>query len=102
MSTVQFDVFSGGSVTIDHDICTGCSTKACILACQIPSLGSVLIAGPDGLPALSVTPEQAKKGACIECLACDLACRSHGAGGLTFLLPMPELDAILAGQSWPS
>ena len=96
MSGIAFEVFSGGSVVIDHAVCQTCETRACLPACQAPSLGSVLVAGPDGLPALSVTPEQAKRGACIECLACDLACRSRGAGGLVFTLPMPELDAIMA------
>jgi hypothetical protein len=94
--SLRFEVFSGGSVTIDHAICATCDTKACIPACQVPSLGSVLVRGADGLPALSVTPEQARRGACIECLACDLACRARGAGGLRFELPMPALDAILA------
>ena len=96
--SLHFEVFSGGSVTIDHDICATCETKACVPACQQPSLGSVLEIGANGLPALTVTPEQAKRGACIECLACDLACRARGAGGLRFVLPMPELDEILAGQ----
>jgi hypothetical protein len=96
--SVYFEVFSGGSVTIDHAICAGCASRACIAACQLPNLGSVLVAGADGLPGLSVTPEQAKRGACIECLACDLACRAHGAGGLVFSLPMPALDALLAGR----
>jgi succinyl-CoA synthetase beta subunit len=98
--SLTFEVFSGGSVTIDHVVCATCETKACVAACQAPSLGSVLVL-QDGLPALAVTAEQAKRGACIECLACDLACRSDGAGGLQFVLPMPALDAILAEDaSW--
>ena len=94
--SLRFEVFSGGSVSIDHDLCARCATKACVPACNAPSLGSVLALGPDGLPGLTVAPEQAKRGACIECLACDLACRSQGEGGLCFDLPMPALDAILA------
>jgi predicted metal-binding protein len=94
MSMLQFDVFSGGTVTIDHEICKSCASKACVPACNQPSLGSVLTL-KDGLPSLTVTPERAAKGGCIECLACDLACQIAGAGALTFSLPTPELDAFL-------
>lgn len=96
MSTLAFAVFSGGGVTIDHEICGRCASKACVAACTLPNLGSVLMLR-DGLPALAVTPERAAQGGCIECLACDLACQSAGAGGLSFVLPTPELDAYLDG-----
>ena len=68
MSKLQFSVFSGGTVTIDHEICRSCASKACVPACNQPNLGSVLTL-KDGLPALSVTPERAAQGGCIECLA---------------------------------
>jgi Fe-S-cluster-containing dehydrogenase component len=94
MSKLEFSVFSGGTVTIDHEICATCASKACVAACNQPSLGSVLTLRDD-LPALSVTPERAAQGGCIECLACDLACQSAGAGGLSFVLPTPELESYL-------
>lgn len=94
MSRLQFNVFSGGTVTIDHEICKSCASKACVPACNQPNLGSVLTL-KDGLPALSVTQERAAQGGCIECLACDLACQIAGKGALTFDLPTPELDAYL-------
>jgi len=98
MSTLQFSVFSGGTVTIDHAVCAGCASKACVAACNQPSLGSVLTLS-DGMPVLAVTPERAAQGGCIECLACDLACQVAGKGALSFVLPTPELDAWLALQA---
>ncbi len=95
MNDLSWNVFSGGSVTIDLERCVACPTKACIAACNAPNLGSALAAGPDGLPALGITPERAAQGGCIECLACDLACQSDGLGALTFTLPTPEIDAYL-------
>jgi NAD-dependent dihydropyrimidine dehydrogenase PreA subunit len=91
MSRFQFSVFSGGTVSFDLDTCAKCETKACVAACNVPNLACVLELR-DGLPALKVTPEQAARGACIECLACELACATDGIGGIDFSLPMPELD----------
>jgi Fe-S-cluster-containing dehydrogenase component len=95
VSELTWNVFSGGSVTIDLDRCTSCTTKACVSACNVPNLGSALKLGADGLPALAIAPERAAQGGCIECLACDLACQSDGLGALTFSLPTPEVDAYL-------
>ena len=95
-NTFQFNVFSGGSVTFDLDTCAQCTTKACVVACNAPNLACVLEL-KDNLPSLRVTQEEAAKGACIECLACELACMTDGIGGITFSLPQPELDEWLAG-----
>lgn len=95
MSKLIFSTFSGGTATFDLQICRQCTTKACVAACGQPNLGCVIELGDD-VPALRVSAEAAARGACIECLACDLACQSDGIGGLDFALPMPELDAELA------
>ena len=92
--TFQFSVFSGGSVSFDLDTCEKCTTKACVVACNAPNLACVLEL-KDNVPALRVTAEEAARGGCIECLACELACDTDGIGGITFSLPMPELDAYL-------
>jgi NAD-dependent dihydropyrimidine dehydrogenase PreA subunit len=92
--TFSFSVFSGGSVSFDLDTCVRCTSKACVAACNAPNLACVLELKND-VPALRVTPEEAARGACIECLACELACDTDGIGGITFSLPMPELDAYL-------
>lgn len=95
MKELRWNVLSGGSATIDLERCVACPTKACLAACEQPGLGSALVAGADGLPALGMDAERAAKGGCIECLACDLACQLDGLGALTFSLPTPELDAYL-------
>jgi succinyl-CoA synthetase beta subunit len=92
--TFSFSVFSGGSVRFDLDTCEKCPTKACVTACNAPNLACVLEL-KDKVPALRVTPQEAARGGCIECLACELACDTDGIGGITFALPMPELDAHL-------
>ena len=46
-----------------------------------------------------LTPEEAKAGGCIECLACELDCQTKGLGGVRFVLPMPELDAHLEASA---
>lgn len=97
MKTYQFEVFSGGTVTFDHEVCLTCETKACVAVCNQPNLACVLEL-KDGVPVLRVTAEEAKRGACIECLACELDCQTKGRGGVTFALPMPELDAHLAAK----
>jgi ferredoxin len=92
--TLSFNVFSGGEVRFDLDTCETCATKACVHACNAPNLACVLEL-KDNVPALRVTQEQAARGGCIECLACELACDTDGIGGITFSLPMIELDAHL-------
>jgi hypothetical protein len=93
----SFNVFSGGSVSFDLDTCVKCPTKACVTACNAPNLACVLELKGD-VPGLRISAEDAAKGGCIECLACELACDTDGIGGITFALPMPELDAELAAM----
>jgi hypothetical protein len=46
----------------------------------------------DGLPVLAVTLEEAARGRCTECLACEVDGRARGAGGGHVALPVPGLD----------
>jgi len=92
--TLEFNVFSGGFVRFDLDVCTRCGSKACVTACNAPNLACVLKLDND-VPGLRMTPAEAARGGCIECLACELACDTDGIGGITFALPMPELDSYL-------
>ena len=46
----------------------------------------------DGLPVLNIMPEEAKKGRCVECLACEVECFFRGAGGGYVELPIPGLE----------
>jgi succinyl-CoA synthetase beta subunit len=77
-----------GSITYDHAVCASCASKACVAAC-VPQILSLDAAG---LPVLNVTLEDAAKGRCIECLACEVDCRAFGAGGGHVSLPIPGLD----------
>ena len=44
------------------------------------------------VPVLNITLEEARKGKCTECLACEVECAFEGNGGGRVLLPIPGLD----------
>jgi succinyl-CoA synthetase beta subunit len=77
-----------GEITYDHAVCERCTTKACVAAC-VPK---ILKLSDEGLPVLAVTLEEAARGRCTECLACEVDCRALGAGGGHVALPVPGLD----------
>jgi succinyl-CoA synthetase beta subunit len=87
----RFETVTGGTVTYDHAVCATCENKICVKECarQILSLND------GGLPELNITREEAKKGRCVECLACEVDCFFKGAGGGRIALPIPALDAYL-------
>jgi succinyl-CoA synthetase beta subunit len=89
----QFETVTGGTVTYDHSICATCESKVCVHECarQILSLND------EELPVLNISREEAKKGRCVECLACEVDCFFKGAGGGTIILPIPRLDGSLEG-----
>ena len=77
-----------GEITYDHAVCARCESKACVPAC-VPQ---ILKLSEDGMPVLNVTLEEARRGRCTECLACEVDCRALGAGGGHVRLPVPGLD----------
>jgi succinyl-CoA synthetase beta subunit len=77
-----------GEITYDHAVCAHCESKACVSAC-VPE---ILKLSEDGLPVLKVTLEEAQRGRCTECLACEVDCRALGAGGGHVRLLVPGLD----------
>ena len=83
-----------GEVTYDHAVCTRCESKACVAAC-VPQ---ILKLDDGGLPVLNVTLEEAARGRCTECLACEVDCRALGAGGGHVRLPVPGLDEYRASR----
>ena len=87
----QFETVTGGTITYDHSICLNCSTKVCVKECarQILSLTD------EGLPELNISREEAQKGRCVECLACEVDCFFKGAGGGRIVLPIPGLPEYL-------
>jgi succinyl-CoA synthetase beta subunit len=88
----QFETVTGGTITYDHSVCATCENKVCVPECarQILSLND------EGLPVLNITAEEAKKGRCAECLACEVDCFFKGAGGGKIELPIPGFDEYLA------
>lgn len=83
-----------GAITLDHAVCATCSSKVCVSAC-VPQ---ILKLDDAGLPVLNVTLEDAAKGRCIECLACEVDCRALGAGGGRVSLPISGLDEYRRGR----
>ena len=82
-----FETVTGGAVTLDHAVCATCESKVCVKEC-VPQ---ILTLNEEGCPVLNITLEEAQKGRCIECLACDVACYFQGAGGGYVELPIPGL-----------
>lgn len=87
----QFETVTGGTITYDHGVCATCDSKVCVQECarQILSLND------QGLPELNITRQEAQKGRCVECLACEVDCLFHGAGGGTIRLPIPGFEKYL-------
>jgi hypothetical protein len=79
---------TGGMATYDHAVCVTCESKICVKEC-VPQ---ILKLNEEGCPVLNIAPEEAEKGRCIECLACDVACYFQGAGGGYVDLPVPGLE----------
>ncbi len=90
----SFETVTGGSVTFDHALCAICENKVCVTECA----REILSLNDEGLPELNITPEEAKKGRCVECLACEVECLIHGAGGGYVDLPIPGLEELRAAQ----
>ena len=82
-----FETVTDGLVTFDHAVCRTCESKVCIEDCA-----RHILKLQDGVPVLNITPEEAKKGRCVECLACEVECFFQGAGGGRVDLPIPGLD----------
>lgn len=83
----RFDTVTGGTVTLDHTLCRDCESKICIDTCapRILSLNG-------DVPALNITQDEARRGGCTECLACEVACYFHGNRGGHVYLPIKGLD----------
>ncbi|HET90747.1 MAG TPA: succinyl-CoA synthetase subunit beta [Chloroflexi bacterium] len=84
-----FETVTNGTVTFDHAVCATCETKICVQEC-VPQILSL---NEEGCPVLNITLEEAKKGRCIECMACDVDCYFQGSGGGFVELPIPGLEA---------
>lgn len=75
-----------GTVYIDHTACAKCSSKPCVEACSYGVLKF-----ENDVPVLAIPEEDAAKGKCTECLACELACFLEGKKAIHIELPIPGL-----------
>lgn len=91
---LEFELFSGGKVTIDLGMCANCKSKACVGICNAPKMGGILELKEEK-PFLKISLEEAKRGGCIECLGCELNCQLYGKKAIRITLATPELDALL-------
>lgn len=80
-----FETFTG-KIYVDHQKCTECQTRGCVSSCK-PEILKL----DEGKPVLAVSPEEAKKGKCTECLACEIFCKFHEQDAITIHLPIPGL-----------
>ena len=75
-----------GEITYDHALCLDCKDKPCIESC-----GPEILKLEDNLHVLAISDEDAAKGKCTECLACEQECYFHGNKGAYISLPIEGL-----------
>jgi succinyl-CoA synthetase beta subunit len=80
-----------GSVHFDHAKCASCASQGCVGAC-----GPKILKIEDDKPILAIPPEDARKGKCTECLACEIFCKYHEKDAVLIDLPIPGLAAYRA------
>lgn len=74
MATVEFRVADRPHITVDHDVCRSCTTKACVHACPAGLFVTTAAGG------ILFNYEQ-----CFECGTCYMVCNE--AGALTWSYP---------------
>jgi succinyl-CoA synthetase beta subunit len=83
----RFETVTGGTITYDHALCRSCESKVCVKTCE-PQILSL----DDGKPVLNISRDDAKRGGCIECLACEVECHFLGNRGGRIVLPIPAVS----------
>jgi len=76
-----------GTVIYDHAVCDTCESKVCVETCV-----RKILKLENGRPVLNISLEDAKRGRCVECLACEVECHFEGKGGGYVNLPIPGLE----------
>jgi succinyl-CoA synthetase beta subunit len=76
-----------GRITVDQAKCLDCKDKPCVDSCH-PNI----LETRDGKMVLNISEEEAAKGRCTECLACEIACWSEAKKAIRIDLPIPGLD----------
>jgi succinyl-CoA synthetase beta subunit len=88
-SSYSFETLTG-FLLIDHEKCRACESRPCVEACKSKVLR---FEGP--LPVLAIPANEARRGKCTECLACELECQFHGNKALRIDLPIPGLEVTV-------
>jgi len=89
-SSYAFETVTGGVVSYDYAKCDGCESKVCVEEC-----GPKILSLEGGRPVLNINREEAARGRCTECLACEVECRARGNAGGRITLPVPGLADYL-------
>jgi succinyl-CoA synthetase beta subunit len=84
-SSYAFKTFTG-KIHFDHRKCLNCKSHGCVPACK-----AGILKLHEGNPVLSISEEDAVKGKCTECLACEIFCKFHEQDAITIHLPIPGL-----------
>ncbi len=91
---LAFEVLSGGRITIDLSKCSACETRACVEVCSVQ--GGPLVFDEDiGVPSLRWPLERVRKGGCVECLGCELACALRGHQAVRIDLPLQGFEEYM-------
>jgi len=85
-SAYRFETMTGRLV-IDHERCRTCVGKACVDSCA-----AKILKFDDEKPILAISPQEAKRGRCTECLACEFACQFNGNKAIFIDLPIQGLN----------
>jgi succinyl-CoA synthetase beta subunit len=75
-----------GKIFFDHSLCGNCKSQGCVSACK-PDILKL----SEGKPVLATSEEEAKRGKCTECLACEIFCQFHEQNAIAIHLPIPGL-----------
>ncbi len=82
-----------GRWTVDQAKCVGCDSSPCADACP-PNILEL----KDGKIVLNISGEEAEKGRCTECLACEIACWQAEKQAIRIDLPIEGLPEYLVEQ----
>lgn len=100
---LEFSVRSGGTITIDLDLCGDCQSKACLEVCAVQG-GPLVLDEERDVPALKWALPEIERGGCVECLGCELDCKLYGNSAVTVDLPMngftEYLDSLVQPVVW--
>jgi succinyl-CoA synthetase beta subunit len=77
-----------GEITYDHSVFETVDAAPIVEACPV----KILKLDERRLPILAITPEEAERGKCIECLACEFASWEFETGGVKIDSPIEGLE----------